>query len=189
MTNDNDNQLNASTATIDPIEEIRQATEREPALLSRLLRIVRIPAGRSVTNADRAMEHLSFICGEPEEHVAVVALNARHKAIDSTVISHGGPKNAIVSPRAIFRWALQHEASAVIIAHNHPSGDPTPSAQDVEVTRRMMRAARTLGVRFLDHLVIGSGGYISLASLGYCTDSINDGPVMAYEPTVDAYRA
>lgn len=82
-------------------------------------------------------------------------------------LTRGDDGATIVEPRQIFRPAVQCGAASVIIAHNHPSGDPTPSEQDLAVTRRLVSAGRILGVSLLDHLILGRGCYISLKTEGH----------------------
>lgn len=81
-------------------------------------------------------------------------------------LTHGSDAFTVVEPRQVFRYAVGLGASAVILAHNHPSGDPTPSAQDREVTTRVARAGALLGLPLLDHLVAGDGAWVSLAAEG-----------------------
>jgi len=78
----------------------------------------------------------------------------------------GNDALTIVDPRQVLRPAVQLSASSVVVAHNHPSGDPTPSREDLEVTARLAHAARIVGVRLLDHLVLGAGRFVSLAEQG-----------------------
>lgn len=77
-------------------------------------------------------------------------------------LSHGTVKMSVVSPREVFQKALLANAVAIVLLHNHPSGDPTPSKQDINVTKRLMEAGDIIGVNVLDHLVIGRPGYFSL---------------------------
>ena len=77
-------------------------------------------------------------------------------------LSHGTVKMSVVSPREVFQKALLANAVAIVLLHNHPSGDPTPSKQDINVTKRLMEAGDIIGINVLDHLVIGRPGYFSL---------------------------
>ena len=91
-----------------------------------------------------------------------VTLNSSHKVINSYVVSQGLVNRAIVHPREAFRPAIIDNATAVIIAHNHPSGNLTPSPEDKDVTRRMKQAGDIIGIKVLDHLIVGpSVGYFS----------------------------
>ena len=77
-------------------------------------------------------------------------------------LSHGTVRMSVVSPREVFQKALLANAVGIVLLHNHPSGDPTPSKQDINVTKRLMEAGDIIGVNVLDHLVIGRPGYFSL---------------------------
>ncbi|MCA9566709.1 MAG: JAB domain-containing protein [Myxococcales bacterium] len=94
-------------------------------------------------------------------------LDRRRTVVARRTLTRGSHAFTIVDPRQIYRVALQLGASAVILAHNHPSDDPEPSPQDIDVTARVARAGRVLGVPLLDHLVITRGRWTSLAALGH----------------------
>ena len=100
------------------------------------------------------------------EHCLLVALDTKHRVVDIATVSVGTADHTFMSPREIFRDALLAGASAIVVAHNHPSGDPTPSADDRQVTRRLAQAGATTGIELLDHLVIGDPDWVSLARLG-----------------------
>lgn len=105
--------------------------------------------------------------GHEREHFAAVFLNSKHSLLAYEVLFTGSLDCAEVHPREIVKQALRHNASAVVIAHNHPSGDPTPSAADRAITLRIRDALRTVDVRLLDHFVIGVGDPYSMASKGW----------------------
>jgi DNA repair protein RadC len=75
-------------------------------------------------------------------------------------------------PREVFAPAIKKGAAAVIVAHNHPSGDPEPSEEDVDVTLRLLEASRIVGIRLVDHVIVGRGSYTSMRDRGYIPDSI-----------------
>ncbi len=106
--------------------------------------------------------------GLPHEELHGVYLDRRHRVLGQRRLTVGSDAFTVVDPRQVLRPALSLSASAVILAHNHPSGDPTPSQQDRVVTRRVADAARIVGLRLLDHLVIGDHGHVSLAEQGEC---------------------
>jgi DNA repair protein RadC len=81
-------------------------------------------------------------------------------------VSVGSLNESIVHPRELFLEAIRHSAAAVIVVHNHPSGDPAPSPEDVEVTRRLRDAGQILGIELLDHVVLGDGRWVSLKERG-----------------------
>lgn len=105
-----------------------------------------------------------------EEQLVAVYLDRRHRVISSRVLSRGSDAFTVVDPKQIYRHALVLGANAVIMAHNHPSGDARPSHQDIEVTRRTAAAGKAIGIPLLDHIVVvrgGEGSHRSLAELGY----------------------
>lgn len=97
-----------------------------------------------------------------EERFFVVLLDGRHRVMRHDLVSKGTLTASLVHPREVFRPALRHAAAAVVLVHNHPSGDPTPSREDREVTERLERAGELLGVPVLDHVVVAERGYCSL---------------------------
>lgn len=100
--------------------------------------------------------------GLEREVFSVLLVDGKHRLIDVEQVSEGTLTTSLVHPREVFRPALRRGAAALVVAHNHPSGDPEPSAEDVEVTRRLLDAGRLLGVPLLDHVVLGRGAYVSL---------------------------
>lgn len=104
--------------------------------------------------------------GLDRERCLLVGLDTRHRLIDLRTVSVGTASHTFMAPREVFRDALALGASAIVVAHNHPSGDPTPSADDRAVTARLMRAGDLLGIELLDHLVVGDPDWVSLARLG-----------------------
>jgi DNA repair protein RadC len=111
--------------------------------------------------------------GYDVEHFQIVLLNTRRKLIRVELISQGLVDTLLVHPREVFRRAIAANASALVLVHNHPSGDPTPSAADIKVTRDLIRAGLLLKIEVLDHVILGrrsqEGGkdYVSLRELGY----------------------
>ena len=101
-----------------------------------------------------------------QEHFLVILLDARHRVLRSEMISQGTLTASLVHPREVFRPALRDAAAALVLVHNHPSGDPTPSAEDREVTARLASAGEILGVRVLDHIVVAERGFCSLREQG-----------------------
>jgi DNA repair protein RadC len=97
-----------------------------------------------------------------QEHFRVLLLDAKNRLLASELIAIGTLNSSLVHPRELFRRAIQVCAAGVILVHNHPSGDPTPSAEDLALTRRLVEAGRLLGMEILDHLVVGDNRYVSL---------------------------
>jgi DNA repair protein RadC len=98
--------------------------------------------------------------------VRVLFLDKKNQLIADEVLGHGTVDHAPVYPREVVRRALELSASALILVHNHPSGDPTPSSADVEITRQIVEAARTMRIALHDHLVVGRDGIASFKALG-----------------------
>jgi len=101
------------------------------------------------------------------EQFGLLMLDTRHRVLRTSVLTVGTLDCAAVQPREVFRQALLASAAAVVMFHNHPSGDPQPSADDVELTRRMAAAGELMGVCVIDHVVLGDGRYCSLKESGY----------------------
>jgi DNA repair protein RadC len=97
-----------------------------------------------------------------QEEFHALLLNSRHRVIREVLVTRGILDSALIHPREVFRPAVGEGAAGVILVHNHPSGDPTPSAEDRAVTRQMAEAGRAVGIPVLDHVVIGAGSYASL---------------------------
>jgi DNA repair protein RadC len=103
---------------------------------------------------------------EKREFFMVLFLDTKNKVIAKETLSIGSLNASIVHPMCIFRAAIKHAAASIICAHNHPSGDPTPSSEDITVTKRLIEAGDITGIDVLDHIVLGSHKYISLKERG-----------------------
>ena len=102
----------------------------------------------------------------PVETFGLLALDARHKLRREAVVSVGCLTASLVHPREVFQEAVVARAAALVLFHNHPSGDPEPSAEDLALTRRLSAAGSLMGIEILDHLVLGAGRYVSLKERG-----------------------
>lgn len=100
------------------------------------------------------------------EQFRVILLDGKHRIMREEMVSQGTLTSSPVHPREVFAPAVRHSCAAVVLAHNHPSGDPTPSADDLEITRRLVAAGELLGIRVLDHVIVGDVSYVSLADRG-----------------------
>lgn len=100
------------------------------------------------------------------ERVRVLFLNARNMLIRDELMSQGSTSEAAIYPREVIRRALDLSASSIILVHNHPSGDPAPSKQDIAITRDIVEAGRRLGIQVHDHVIVGARGHASLRGLG-----------------------
>lgn len=114
--------------------------------------------------ADYIMEEMRSLV---QEHFVVIFLNTKNQIIHSQTIFIGSLNASIVHPREVFREAVKRSAASIICAHNHPSGDPTPSQEDIHVTRRLVESGKMIGIELLDHLIIGDRKFISLKEKGY----------------------
>lgn len=98
---------------------------------------------------------------EQREHFLVLLLNARHEVTASVTVSVGSLNASIVHPREVFKPAVVQSAASVVLVHNHPSGDPEPSEEDLSITKRLVEAGELLGIGVLDHVLIASRGVVS----------------------------
>jgi len=111
---------------------------------------------------DVAAEVKSQLKGKKKEHFLVLCLDTRNRLIGHKLVSVGSLDTSIVHPREVFREAISSCAASVIFAHNHPSGDPEPSEEDIELTKRLARAGEIVGIDVLDHIIICDEGFVSL---------------------------
>lgn len=111
-----------------------------------------------ISRPDAAAAIAAAVLGDAvdREHLLLLALDTKNKLIGASIISVGSLNSAIVHPREVYKTALGLNAACIIIAHNHPSGDTSPSHEDIEMTRRICEAGRLLGVECLDHIIIGA---------------------------------
>ena len=124
------------------------------------------------------MQHLD------REHCITLNLDTKHRLIATTTIAIGTVDHTLISPRELFRDALTHGAAALVVAHNHPSGDPEPSPNDRHITRQVAKAGQLIGVEVLDHLVIGHDRWISLARRGLLPRQPGDDLNLDWTPPV-----
>ncbi|MFA9430866.1 RadC family protein [Egicoccus sp. AB-alg2] len=123
----------------------------------------RIAVTSPETAADLLVPRVAF---RDRERCVAAFLDTKHRVLRVSTISIGSVDHTFMSPRDVFRDALLANASALVLAHNHPSGDPEPSRDDQAVTRRLARAGELVGVQLLDHLVVGGPDWVSLARRG-----------------------
>jgi DNA repair protein RadC len=102
-----------------------------------------------------------------QEHFVVLFLNVKNEVLHKQTIFIGSLNSSIVHPREIFREAVKRSAASIIAAHNHPSGNPSPSPEDIEVTKRLIEAGSIMGIELLDHVIIGDHKFLSLKEKGY----------------------
>ncbi|MDN4067538.1 DNA repair protein RadC [Paenibacillus vini] len=102
-----------------------------------------------------------------KEHFVILYLNTKNRVIGRETVSVGSLNAAIVHPREVFRGAIRRGSASVICAHNHPSGDPTPSQEDIDITKRLAQAGELVGIDLLDHVILGRDNHTSLKQSGY----------------------
>ncbi|WP_066194435.1 MULTISPECIES: RadC family protein [Gracilibacillus] len=102
-----------------------------------------------------------------QEHFVCLYLNTKNQVLHRQTIFIGGLNSSIVHPREVFREAVRRSAASIICAHNHPSGDPSPSQEDIHVTKRLADSGKMIGIDLLDHIIIGDNTFISLKEKGY----------------------
>jgi DNA repair protein RadC len=123
--------------------------------------------GETIKAPERAADLAAqLIDGDEQEVFLVFLLDVKNRILGFVEAARGGIDACMVDPRVVFRAAIVQGASAIIVAHNHPSGDTTPSAEDITLTKRLKDAGELVGVALLDHLVIADGSYVSLAERG-----------------------
>jgi len=107
-----------------------------------------------------------YVADADREHFYGVYLSTKNHVLAVELVSLGTLTASIVHPREVYKPAFLHSAASLLVAHNHPSGDPTPSPEDQEFTRRLAQAGELLGIRLLDHLILGDDTYVSLRERG-----------------------
>ena len=143
---------------------------REQRLLERARQILlrRIRQGTCLSNPTEVKDYLRLQVGHLEHEVfGCLFLDNQHAVIAAEDLFRGTIDGASVYPREVVKRALALNAAAVILFHNHPSGDPEPSAEDLALTRRLAAAGSMMGIEILDHLVLGAGRYVSLKERGH----------------------
>jgi DNA repair protein RadC len=118
------------------------------------------------TSSSEVRNYFSTLEQEPREVVIATYLDNKHRVLSIDEISRGTLTASLFEPRAILQGALLANAAALVIVHNHPSGDPKPSPEDLSVTKTLKQIADLLPIRLLDHLIIGRGSYYSLKDQG-----------------------
>lgn len=142
-------------------------TDKELMRLANLLARRRLKRGRPLLSPETVFSALQTLLMDYEREVfGMVLLDNRHRIIEFVELFMGSINSASVYPREVVKKALTQNAAAVILVHNHPSGDPEPSQADREITNRLQEALSTVEVRLLDHVVVGLEGTVSFAERG-----------------------
>ena len=111
---------------------------------------------------DAAHFAMPYFKQEQKEHFAILMLNTKNHVLGLQDISVGSLTASVVHPREVFETAILHHSAAIILLHNHPSGDPTPSDEDISVTKRLVKAGEVMDVQVLDHIILGDGQFTSM---------------------------
>jgi DNA repair protein RadC len=156
----NDTEIPGSIGTDGACEKPEKVPRAYKAPIYRctLVREGSIDARPYRTSSDVAQTALGILADYDREAFLVFLLDTRNRLIGINIVSVGTLTASLVHPREVFKPAVAASASAVIGCHNHPSGDPSPSREDAELTRRLWDAGKILGIRFLDHVVVGETG-------------------------------
>lgn len=127
----------------------------------------RLASGERFTSPEQIYNHYHyFFRDRRKEYFLILLLDGKNRILREVQISEGSLNQSIVHPREVFSPAVRDSAAAIILVHNHPSGDPTPSREDAEITRRLKEAGELMGVRVLDHIIIGDGSFMSFVAKG-----------------------
>jgi DNA repair protein RadC len=121
---------------------------------------------RVVRDTGDVLPLLSFLSGKKQEYFICITLNGGNRLLSKRIVTIGLLDQALVHPREVFAEAIRERAAKVIVAHNHPAGDNSPSREDVHVTENLAQAASILGIEFLDHLIVTETGYFSFREEG-----------------------
>ena len=137
--------------------QIKAAFELGKRLLSEKDRV----KGQFRTSAEVANYYIPKMTNVKKDVFKSLLLDSNNKLIKEVIIYEGSLNYSVVHPREAFNPAIKESAAAVIFIHNHPSGDPTPSAEDLEITKRLKKASEIVGIKLLDHIIIGDNSYFS----------------------------
>lgn len=123
--------------------------------------------GKIIRSPEDAASVFDYMKHQTQEHFVVAFLNTKNVVIGMKTVFKGSLNASIVHPREVFREALQRSAASIIVSHAHPSGDPTPSREDIEVTKRLSEVGKLVGIDLLDHIIVGFNRFTSLKEKGY----------------------
>ena len=115
-----------------------------------------------ISTTDDAVEQLKDIRDKKQEYFVVLTLDGANRLISNTIVFQGTLNQSLVHPREIFAKAIEDRAASIIVAHNHPSGNPDPSTEDIEITTKLKSAGKLLGIKVLEHIVVSKHSYRSI---------------------------
>ncbi|MEI8280344.1 MAG: DNA repair protein RadC [Bacteroidota bacterium] len=122
--------------------------------------------GQRYTAPQQVYETFKFLMQETKEMFLCLHLDGKNRIVAVDLVSIGSLNQSIVCPRSVFQTALLSNAAALILIHQHPSGDPSPSSEDIAITRRLKEAGEIINCKVLDHIIIGNGEYLSFVERG-----------------------
>ncbi len=159
-----------SAASLSEIQSVKGITKRDAALVQAIFVLnVRAMqesiAGTIIRQPCDVFDAFQWLSLESQEQFVVVCMNTKNKIIAWRVISEGTLNAAIVHPRDVFHVAIEQNSASVIVMHNHPSGDPTPSPEDIDITKKLCEVGKVMGIVVFDHIIIGGGRFCSLKEL------------------------
>lgn len=127
----------------------------------------RLESNERYTSPHQVFEHYHYTYRDRrKEYFLALLLDGKNRVIREVQVSEGSLNQSIVHPREVFSPAVRDSAAAVILVHNHPTGDPTPSREDLEITRRLREAGELMGIKVLDHIIIGDEAFLSFVAQG-----------------------
>jgi DNA repair protein RadC len=163
-------------ATVGELCQVKGIGPAKAAELQAVFQIARrfgsdpLRPGERFTSSAEVFRHFHERLRDHRKEVFLaLLLDGKNRVIREVQVSEGSLTASIVHPREVFAPVVRDSAAAVLFVHNHPSGDPTPSREDIEITLRLREAGELMGVRVLDHIIIGSGAYVSFADRGLIT--------------------
>ena len=157
----------AELCTVPGIGPAKAAELQAIGELARRLATTPLRPGERFTTSSEVFAHFHERLRDRRKEVFLtLLLDSKNRLLREVQVSEGSLNASIVHPREVFAAVVRESAAAVLLVHNHPSGDPTPSREDLELTGRLREAGELMGVRVLDHVIIGSGSYVSLADRG-----------------------
>jgi len=164
------NLKNIAAASVEQLTEIKGVGPAKAAQIKAAFEL-----GRRLENSDNESQQNTVkspedaiksiknqLKGKKKEHFMVLSLDTRNHLTNTRMISIGSLDSSIVHPREVFKEAISSTAASVIFVHNHPSGDPTPSEDDIKLTKRLIEAGEIIGIEVLDHIIVCDGDYVSM---------------------------
>ena len=139
---------------------------RIPYVLTGLMEVREVATGPAMASPSLIFDEIKDMGGYSQEAFLVITLSTKNRIINKNIISIGLLDSTSVHPREVFKCAIRDNAKSIILAHNHPSGDPSPSNPDIKLTKRLIDCGQLLDIPVLDHLIIGRDKYISLREEG-----------------------